>query len=115
MSSSPTIANLHGGEWKEHPRFKKILMKTLLTTVDNPYTNVNTVIVPPNGVIGDHLHGTQVETICILAGSSILTFEGEEHPFEAGQIISMPAGANHSLQNTGEIDVQLLTIFTPPL
>jgi quercetin dioxygenase-like cupin family protein len=115
MPSIPTIANLYGGEWKEHPRFKQILMKQLLTAEDNPLANVNTVLVPPGGTIGGHTHGIQVETICILAGNCILTIEDEQIPFEAGQIIAMPAGVPHSLYNPGVEDVQLLTFFTPPI
>jgi quercetin dioxygenase-like cupin family protein len=103
------------GEWTEHPRFKGILIKNLLTREHNALANVNVVRVPTGGVIGDHHHGTQVETIYVLKGQSILTVEDREIPFNAGQIVAMPIGVPHSLRNEGEAWVELLTIFTPPL
>ena len=109
------ILDSQSGEWTEHPRFKGILIKNLLTRQQNALANVNVVRVPTGGVIGAHNHGTQVETIYVLAGQSILTVDGEDIPFNAGQIAAMPEGVPHSLRNEGEAWVELLTIFTPPL
>jgi quercetin dioxygenase-like cupin family protein len=109
------IADKNTGDWKEHPRFKGILLKPLLTSADNPHANVNAVRVPPGCVIGFHTHAAQVETIYVLAGKSIFTIAGVETPFVAGQIIAAPVGVEHSLRNDGDEMVELLTIFTPPL
>jgi len=116
MSTIPyTLADKNVGEWKEHPRFKGILLKPLLTSADNPHANVNVVRVPPGCVIGFHNHGAQVETIYVLAGKSIFTINGVETLFEAGQIIAAPPGIEHSLRNDSSEMVELLTIFTPPI
>ena len=37
------IADKRTGEWKEHPRFKGVLLKPLLTRADNPRANINLV------------------------------------------------------------------------
>ena len=110
-----TLADKNAGEWKEHPRFKGILIKALLTNADNPHANVNVVRVPPGCAIGFHTHGAQIETIYVLAGQSVFTIAGIETPSVAGQIIAAPAGIEHSLRNDGPEMVELLTIFTPPL
>jgi quercetin dioxygenase-like cupin family protein len=108
------IADKSAGEWKEHPRFRGVLLKPLLTRADNPHANINVVRVPPGCAIGDHTHDTQVETIYVLAGKCLFTISGIETPFEEGQVVAAPAGVKHSLRNTGVEDVELLTIFTPP-
>ncbi len=108
------IVDKEAGEWKEHPRFKGILFKALVTRAENPYANMNVVRVPPGCTIGLHTHGEQIETIYVLAGQSIFTLDGIEAPFHAGQIIAAPAGVEHSLRNEGTEMVELLTIFAPP-
>ena len=115
MNDITPIIDLKSGEWLPHARFSGILFKPVLTRVDNPHANVNTVRVPPGKEIGGHVHAGQVETIFVLAGKSVFTLEGVERPFEAGQIIAVPGGVAHSLRNEGSEMVELLTIFTPPL
>lgn len=100
---------------KEHPRFRNIWLKTLLTSAENPFASVNVVQVPVGGVIGLHHHPTQIETIYVLAGTSTFTVGGTETPFNSGQIVAVPIGMEHGLRNTGTEQVELLTFFTPPL
>ncbi len=109
------IADVASGEWQEHPRFRGIYMKGLLTSADNPLASVNAVRVPLGGVIGRHCHPTQVETVYVLAGHSILTLGEADLPFDAGQVVAVPAGLEHALRNEGAQTVELLTVFTPPL
>lgn len=109
------INDIHSGEWQQHPRFSQIQFKPLLTSKDNSFANVNTVLIPPDGEIGFHGHVNQIETIFIFRGRSILTTEGVDHSFGFGQIVAVPIGVEHSLRKVGKEDVQLLTFFTPPL
>jgi quercetin dioxygenase-like cupin family protein len=113
--SLPRIASAEQATWQEHPRFKGIFINKLLTSADNDLANVNRVRVPPGGLIGIHTHPTQVETIFVLAGASHLTLGRTSTPFVKGQIVAVPAGLEHSLHNPGETDVELLTVFTPPV
>ncbi len=109
------VADKEAGDWKDHPRFRGVQVKNLLTTADNVWANVNVVRVPPGREIGMHGHSEQVETIHVLAGESILTVCGAERRFCAGQIVAVPVSVAHSLRNDGQEMVELLTIFTPPL
>ena len=111
----PRIADIHAGEWQEHTRFPGIYMKGLLTSAENPYASANAVQVPPGGVIGRHRHPQQVETVWIIRGDAILTLERTDVPMHAGQIVAIPIGLEHALRNNGEMIVELLTFFTPPL
>ena len=111
----PRIADMHAGEWQEHPRFAGIYMKGLFTSADNPYASANVVQVPPGGMIGRHTHPQQIETVWIIAGDAILTLEQTDMPMRAGQIISIPMDLEHALRNDSTTLVELLTFFTPPL
>ena len=111
----PPIPNEAGLEWTEHPRFRDIWVKKLITSQENPFASINVVRVPPGGVIGWHGHAEQIETVYALAGQSALTLGKTEVPFGAGQIVAIPPGLQHTLRNTGLEDVKLLTVFTPPL
>jgi quercetin dioxygenase-like cupin family protein len=115
MPSLPRIAPEASNEWQEHPRFRGIYVKKLLTPADNALANVNVVRVPPGCTIGCHQHPTQVETIYVLAGQSTLTLGEVEVSFYAGHIVAVPMGMEHFLHNPGTETVELLTIFTPPL
>ena len=114
VPSLPRIASVDPAAWQEHPRFKGVFINKLLTSADNGLANVNRVRIPPGGLIGFHLHPTQVETIYVLAGASSLTLGKESTPFVAGQIVAVPAGLEHSVFNSSDSDVELLTVFTPP-
>ena len=109
------IADVNAGEWMEHSRFRGIYLKRLLTPADNPLASVNVLRVPPGGIIGRHLHPTQVETVYALAGQSILTLDQTEVALNAGQIVAIPIALEHALRNEGTETVELLTFFTPPL
>jgi len=111
----PRVADLMTGEWQEHARFPGIYMKSLLTTADNPLANINAVQVPPGGSIGRHHHARQLETVWIIKGEPILTLDQTDVHLRNGQIIAIPIGLEHALRNEGQVLVELLTFFTPPL
>jgi len=113
--SAPQVVDIAAGEWREHARFKGILMKGLLSTEDNSLASVNVVRVPLGGIIGRHHHATQCETVYVLAGESLLTLGDTQVSFNAGQVVAIPPMLDHALQNNGSTLVELLTFFTPPL
>jgi len=111
----PRVVDLTVGEWQEHARFPGIYMQALLNKTDNPLANVNAVRIPPDGEIGRHRHMQQFETVWVINGNPILILDQTEVPLRDGQIIAIPIGLEHALRNDGQILVELLTFFTPPL
>ncbi len=102
-------------EWRGHERFPGMLMKTLITSKENPFLSLNIARIPPGVSLSFHNHTNEVETVYMISGKGILTLEDTDVPFEAGQVIALPMGFNHCLKNTGEEEIQMITIFTPPL
>ena len=67
--------------------------------------------VPP-GRAPDHFHRYD-EVLYVLEGEGVLHI-GEEHaPFGRGSCVHLPARLVHSLENTGDEELQLLGVFRP--
>lgn len=101
--------------WDVHPRIPNVLMKSLLSSSDNPLANVSLVKVPVGGSVGRHKHAKSVETAYVLKGQSELVLGERRVPFTAGSVVAIPIGLEHELYNVGEEEVELLAFFTPPL
>ncbi len=101
--------------WEPHPRYPTVYFKPLIKGADNAFVGVGLVRFPPGGVIGIHIHASEVETIYALAGEGVFTLQDEDMIFSAGQIVSVPIGMEHGLRNESEDDLEIMTIFTPPL
>ena len=117
MNTDPSTMIIDPGhmEWKGHERFPGMWMKTLITSKENPYLSFNVVRIPPGVELAYHDHQQEVETVYMISGKGILTLGETEVPFEAGQVVALPAGFKHCLKNTGTEEIQMITIFTPPL
>lgn len=98
-----------------HPRFVGIDMKQVFTKASHAFASASIVYVPPGGVIGLHIHPNEIEVVHIRAGRAILTTDGVERDFEAGQFVAIPIGMTHGLRNEGSDMVELITFFTPPI
>ena len=101
--------------WQEHPRIRNIFMKTLLTSADNPLTNISLVKVPVGAAVTRHHHADEVETVYMLSGKGELLLDQDRVPFHAGSIVVIPKAMEHELHNVGDEPLELLAIFTPPL
>ncbi len=62
------------------------------------------------GSIGLHVHETSDDINYVLAGKGIAICDGVEEQLEAGVCHVCPKGAAHSIANTGEEDLVLLTV-----
>jgi mannose-6-phosphate isomerase-like protein (cupin superfamily) len=67
--------------------------------------------VPP-GRAPDHYHRYD-EVLYVLSGRGTLHVDGEEAPLAPGACVHLPARLVHSLENTGEGELELLGVFRP--
>jgi mannose-6-phosphate isomerase-like protein (cupin superfamily) len=67
--------------------------------------------VPP-GRAPDHFHRYD-EVLMILTGQGTLHIGGEERPLSPGTCVHLPATLVHSLENTGDEELELLGVFRP--
>jgi len=101
-------------EWKPHPRFGGVFLKPLVTREVNSGLAVNLVRLAPGGEITPHVHSDSTETFYILKGCGVSWIDGEPIELAPGVCAFAPPAVTHSVCNTGEADLEALSIFNPP-
>jgi len=65
--------------------------------------------------IPEHAHESSEEGMYIVSGQGrLITEEGKEE-LRAGMAIYMPPGVKHSILNTGDEELKLIWVYSPPL
>lgn len=78
------------------------------------YNNDNYRIIPttihPGGSIGDHCQSSGDDLNYIISGTGKAVCDGVEEELKPGVMHICPKGSSHSISNTGEEDLVMLTI-----
>ncbi len=64
----------------------------------------------PGGSIGPHVQATSDDINYVLSGTGIAVTDGAEETLEPGVCHVCPKGSEHSIRNTGDEDLVLLTV-----
>ena len=102
-------------DWKPHPRYARVSVKALVTAEMNPGIAVNLVRVAPGGEITPHVHSDATETFYILKGRGVSWIGNEQWELEPGVCAFAPPQVTHSVCNTGDVELEAISIFNPPL
>jgi len=93
-------------ETKENNDFRRVL-----------YTAHNSQLVlmsiKPGGDIGEEIHELD-QFIRIESGKAKVILDNIEHDIEDDYAVVIPAGTKHNVINTGQTDVKLYSIYSPP-
>ena len=117
ISTSPvelnSISNKKGfktnieDETLENDSFRKVL-----------YTAKNMQLVlmtlKPGEDIGEEVHNNIDQFFRIEAGNGKSIINNNEYELSDGDIIIVPQGSKHNIINTGNVALQMYTIYTPP-
>ena len=91
---------------KENNNFRKVL-----------YTAKNSQLVvmslKPREDIGEEIHELD-QFLRIEAGNGRVILNEKEYEINDGFAVVVPAGTKHNVINTGEVDLKLYTIYSPP-
>lgn len=68
----------------------------------------------PGEEIGLETHGDIDQILYFTAGSGIAILDGAEHAFAAGDVVNVPAGTSHNIVNSGDEQLKLFTVYSPP-
>ena len=101
-------------DWTSHERFPAIRIKALETRDTHPNASVMLVRLGVGGEIQPHMHEIETETAYVLAGRGELTVETETIVFAPGTGATIPPKHVHGLRNTGDTELELIAIHTPP-
>jgi mannose-6-phosphate isomerase-like protein (cupin superfamily) len=66
-------------------------------------------------MIPEHAHDESEEGMYIVSGRGRLITDEGEQDLVAGMAIYMPPGVKHSIVNTGDEDLKLVWVYSPPL
>ena len=70
--------------------------------------------IPPNGEVGAETHEAVEQVFFCMQGSGTATYDGEEKSFSAGDVLVVPPGTNHNIENTGTGPLKFYTSYSPP-
>jgi mannose-6-phosphate isomerase-like protein (cupin superfamily) len=106
-------------DWSEDARFPGIAFKVLESRTTHPAISVALARVDVGKTIPTHVHPIETETVYVLTGEGLLRVkigdEDTETRFKAGQGGSIPPGLYHSVENVGDVPLQILATHNPPV
>lgn len=93
---------------KENSDYRRVVHTT-------HYTQLVVMSLPPGVEIGNEIHGLD-QFIKIEGGTAkaILDNGKEEYELKDGWAILVPAGTYHNVINTGDSELKLYTLYSPP-
>lgn len=92
---------------QENTAFRKVLYTT-------PELQLVLMSLKPGEDIGLEVHDTITQFLRIEAGNGKVVLEDHEVPVADGSSIVVPAGKKHNVINTGDTDLKLYSLYTPP-
>lgn len=90
----------------ENDYFRKVV-----TTGEN--SQVVLMNIPPGEDIGEEVHEVD-QVLFFVDGEGEAVIEGEVSPVAENYLTFVPAGSTHNFRNTGQTDLKLFTIYSPP-
>lgn len=91
----------------------KITMKPLLTPEEfrGKGRVFSHTVVFPGSSIGHHTHQGDFETYYILKGTGLVDDDGVLTPVGPGDVVYTGSGQSHSIQNTGDDNLELMAMI----
>lgn len=78
--------------------------------IDAPVEFINYTVIPPGAGFGMHRHERNNEFYIVLCGAGIYYQDGEQVPVKKGDIIMNAPFAEHGIENTADVDMELLVL-----
>ncbi len=97
----------------EDPKDPGALKKVLLQRADLPEGKVqmiNWAKIPKGKAFASHYHEAMVEIFIIISGEVKIIVDQEEDHLGKGDMVIIPEGKIHSMQNLSDTDMEYLTI-----
>lgn len=83
--------------------------------VSSTSLSINALRLPAGFGLPVHVHYKSEEAWVVLEGKGIIRVDGEDHLFEAGDILYVPAGMSHQVVCRGTTVLRYLAITSPPI
>lgn len=70
--------------------------------------------IPPDGEVGAETHKNVEQVFFCVAGSGEANYGGTKSKFGEGDVLVVPPGTNHNIENTGDEPLKFFTSYSPP-
>jgi mannose-6-phosphate isomerase-like protein (cupin superfamily) len=67
----------------------------------------------PMAYVKPHKHKVQEQVYHVLEGEGLMEIDGEQHVVRKHDFIFLPPGVEHSISNTGLVDLVFLVVTSP--
>ena len=92
---------------KENNNFRKVIYT-------GKYSQLVVMSMAPGEEIGEEVHPGTDQILFLAEGEGQAIIEGQSSDFTTDQAVFVPAGTKHNFVNTGDKDLKLYTVYSPP-
>jgi mannose-6-phosphate isomerase-like protein (cupin superfamily) len=83
------------------------------------YTGDNAQLVlmsiPMGSDIGEETHPNTDQLLFLVDGEGEAIVAEQTTPFKKNEVVFVPAGTKHNFKNTGDDDLKIFTVYSPPM
>ena len=101
--------------WQPAPSRGFLAMKVSTDNYPSNAFEVGEQMLCPGAMIVPHAHSHNEEVLLVTRGSGQVMVDGELHPIETGSLTFVGRWVTHSFINSGDEDMHILAILTPPV
>ena len=111
--SSATSPRCRGAQFPDH--FGGALSKPLVMpeTAGSQHIDYRISMYQPMAYVKLHRHKVQEQVYHVLEGEGLMEIDGEKHVVRKHDFIFLPPGVDHSIENTGLVDLVFLVVTSP--
>ncbi len=110
------IRNIAEVPWLQYPNhFGSALSKPLVTpdSAKSEHLDYRISCYQPMAYVARHTHTTQEQIYHVLEGEGLMEIAGKNHVVRRHDVIYLPPGVEHMIQNSGLSDLVFLVITSP--
>lgn len=110
------IRNIAEVPWKQYPNhFGGALSKPLVApeTMGSRHLDYRISMYQPMAYVELHKHKVQEQVYHVLEGEGLMEIAGKAHVVRKHDVIYLPAGVEHSINNTGLVDLVFIVVTSP--
>jgi mannose-6-phosphate isomerase-like protein (cupin superfamily) len=111
------VRNIAEVPWKEFPdHFGGALSKPLVNpeNAGARHLDYRISMYQPMAYVKVHAHKVQEQIYHVLDGEALMEIDGERCVVRKHDVIYLPPSVEHSIQNTGLVDLVFLVVTSPP-
>ena len=110
------IRNIAEVRWRQFPdHFGGALSKPLVMpeTVGSQQLDYRISMYQPMAYVKVHQHKLQEQVYHVLEGEGLMHIDGKPHVVRKHDVIFLPPGVEHDIENTGLVDLVFLVVTSP--